>query len=75
MAHADLGAKTLVEEKQAEGIRWEAVRHPERGYWETLSLTRHPCRIADAAPQTSAPVDSTLQATLAALVSFAPRPQ
>jgi hypothetical protein len=38
---------------------------------ETLSLTLHPFRIADSAPQTSAQVASHLQAAVAAIGVFA----
>jgi hypothetical protein len=38
---------------------------------ETLSLTLHPFRLADAAPQTSSQVASHLQATVAAIEVFA----
>ena len=38
---------------------------------ETLSLTLHPFRMADAAPQTSAQVASHLQAAVAAIAVFA----
>jgi len=38
---------------------------------ETLSLTLHPFRIADSAPQTSAQVESALQAAVAAIEGFA----
>src|SRR5262249_10590890 len=70
LARAARAAKTLVEEKQAEVTRWEEVRHTYRSHLETLALTLHPCRIADAVPQTSAQVESTLQATVEALASF-----
>ena len=42
---------------------------------ETLSLTLHPFRIADSAPQTSAQVASHLQATVEAIEAFAQRHQ
>jgi hypothetical protein len=75
MDHTDLAAKTLVEERQAEVTRWEAVRHTYRGHLETLSLTLHPFRISDAAPQTSAQVESTLRATVDALEVFTQQQQ
>jgi hypothetical protein len=67
----DLAATTLVEARQAEVTRWETVRHTYRRYLETFSLTLHPFRLSDSAPQTSAQVASTLQATVEALASLA----
>lgn len=55
-------AQAAVEAKRAEGRRWEAVQRTYRQQWETLSLSRPPCGLADAAPQTSAQVESPLQA-------------
>jgi hypothetical protein len=63
----DRTAQALVEERQAEVRQWDEVRHTYRGHLETLSLALHPFRIADSAPQTSVQVESTLQATLAAI--------
>jgi hypothetical protein len=68
-------AQALVEGRQAEVRQWDEVRHLSRGHLEPLSLTLHPFRIADAAPQTSAQVESTLQATLAAIEACAQRHQ
>ena len=68
-------AQALVEGRQAEVRQWDEVRHTYRGHVETLSLTLHPFRIADAAPQTSAQVESTRQATLAAIEACAQRHQ
>jgi hypothetical protein len=68
-------AQALVEGRQAEVRQWDEVRHTYRGHLETLSLTLHPFRIADAAPQTSAQVESTLQATLEAIEACAQRHQ
>jgi len=65
----------LLEQRQAEVTRWDEVRHTYRGLLETLSLTLHPFRISDSAPQTSAQVQSTLQATLAALEACVQRHQ
>ena len=55
-------AKALVEARHAAVTRWEEAHHTSRGHWETLSLTRHPCSISHAAPQTSAQVASQLRA-------------
>jgi uncharacterized protein DUF6399/IclR-like helix-turn-helix domain-containing protein len=64
-------AQALVAMRQIEVARWEEAHHTYRGHLETLSLTLHPFRMADAAPQTSAQVESHLQATVAALEVFA----
>ena len=72
---ADSAAKALVEARQAEGTRWAEVHHTYRHHLETLSLTLHPCHIADAAPQTSAQVTSQLQATVEASEALAQRHQ
>ena len=55
--------------------RWEEAHHPARGHVEALSLTRPPCRTADAAPQTSVQVASHLRAAVEALEAFAQRHQ
>ena len=60
-------AKALVEVRQAEVTRWTEVHNTYRDHLETLSLTLHPFRIADSAPQTSAQVESHLQATVEAI--------
>ena len=65
----------LVEARQAEVTRWPEAHHTSRGHLETLSLTRHPFRIANSAPQTSAEVASQLQAAVAAIEAFAQRHQ
>jgi hypothetical protein len=62
-------AKVLVETRQAEVTRWEEAHNPSRGLLETLSLTLPPFRISDAAPQTSAQVESQLQAALEAIAA------
>ena len=54
----DSEAKALVEARQAEVTRWEEAHTTYRGHLETLSLTLHPFRISDSAPQTSAQVAS-----------------
>jgi hypothetical protein len=64
-----------MEVRQAELRQWEEVRHTYRSHVETLSLTLHPFRIADSAPQTSAQVVSTLQATLEAIEALTKRHQ
>jgi hypothetical protein len=51
--------------------RWEEAHHTYRRHLETLSLTLHPFRMADAAPQTSAQVASHLQTAVAAIEVFA----
>jgi Family of unknown function (DUF6399)/IclR helix-turn-helix domain len=70
-AHEAPEATALVATRQAEGTRWEEAPHPYRDHLETLSLTRHPFRIADSAPQTSPQVESHLQATVEAIEVFA----
>src|SRR2546422_11645763 len=59
---ADAAAKALGETRQAEVTRWEEGHNTSRDHVATLSLTLHPFRIADSAPQTSAQVESQLQA-------------
>src|SRR5712692_4969019 len=66
-------AKALVEARQAEVTRWEEAHTTYRGHLETLSLTLHPFRISDSAPQTSAQVASQLQAAVEAIEAFAQR--
>lgn len=51
-----------VEAKRAEVTRWEVIQHAYRQQLETLSLTLHPFRIDDSAPQTSTQVAASLQA-------------
>jgi hypothetical protein len=73
-SHADGAepeAKAQVEARQAEVRRWEVVQRTYRHHLETLSLTLHPFGIADSAPQTSAEVESHLQATVEAIAAFA----
>ena len=64
-------AQALVATRQTEVTRWEEAHHTYRCHLETLSLTLHPFRLADSAPQTSAQVESHLQAAVAALEVFA----
>jgi hypothetical protein len=71
-AQDDPAAAALVAARQAEVTRWEEAHHPYRRHLETLSLTLHPFRIADSAPQTSAPVDSHLQEAVEAIDVFVP---
>ena len=71
----DPEAKALVAARQAEVTRWEEAHHTYRHHLETLSLTLHPFRIADSAPQTSAQVASHLQAAVEAIEAFAQRHQ
>jgi hypothetical protein len=68
-------AKAQVEARQAEVPPWEAVQRAYRYHLETLSLSLHPFRIVDAAPQTSAPVERRLQAAVEALEALASRHQ
>ena len=51
--------------------RWEEAHHTYRRHLETLSLTLHPFRLADAAPQTTTQVASHLQTAVAAIEVFA----
>jgi hypothetical protein len=74
-AAATAEAQTLVDAKQAEVTRWEAAHNTYRGYLMTLSLTLHPFRLTDSAPQTSTQVESQLQTTVAAIEAFAQRSQ
>ena len=71
MDQSDPKAKVLVETRQAEVTRWEEAHNTYRGLLETLSLTLHPFRISDSAPQTSAQVESQLQAALEAIEALA----
>jgi hypothetical protein len=60
-------AQAEVEAKRTEMTRWEAVQRTSRHELETLSLTRHPFRIAASTPQTSAQVASQLTAAVEAI--------
>jgi len=71
----DAEAKALVEARQAEVTRWEEAHTTYRGHLETLSLTLHPFRISDSAPQTSAQVASQLQAAVEAIEAVVQRHQ
>jgi len=68
-------AKTEVEAKRAEVRRWEEGQRTYRHQLETLSLSLHPFSIADSAPQTSAQVESHLQAAVEAIEALAQRYQ
>ncbi len=68
-------AKTEVEAKRAEVRRWEEVQRTYRHQLEMLSLTLHPFRVSDSAPQTSAQVESHLQAAVEAIEALAQRHQ
>src|SRR5712692_3603176 len=71
----DPQANVVVEARHVEVTRWEEAHHTSRGLVETLSLTLHPFRLSDSAPQSTAQVDSQLQATVEAIEAFAPCPQ
>jgi len=68
-------AQGPVEARQAEGQRGEAVQSAYRHHLATLALTRPPFDIVDAAPQTSAQVESRLHAAVDALEALAGRQQ
>jgi uncharacterized protein DUF6399 len=68
-------AQVLVEARPDEGTRWEEAHPTSRGHLETLSLTLHPFSLSDAAPQTSAQVESQLKAAVEAIDAFAQRHQ
>jgi hypothetical protein len=68
-------AQAEVEAKRAEVTRWEEGQRTYRHQLATLSLTLHPFCIADSAPQTSAQVESHLQATVEAIAALAQRHQ
>jgi hypothetical protein len=59
------------EAQQAEVTRWEAIQHEYRQQLETLSLTLHPFRIDDSAPQTSTQVEARLHAQVEAIEALA----
>jgi hypothetical protein len=61
----------LVAARQAEVQRWAEAHHTYRHLLETLSLTLHPFRLADWAPQTSAQGEGHLQAAVEAIDVFA----
>lgn len=59
------------EAQQAEVTRWEVIQHEYRQQLETLSLTLHPFRIDDSAPQTSTQVEARLHAQVKAIEALA----
>jgi hypothetical protein len=65
----------LVEARQVEVTQWEEAYNTYRDLLETLSLTLHPFRISDSTPQTSAQVESQLQAMGEAIAALAQRHQ
>jgi hypothetical protein len=71
----DPKAKAVVEAKQVEVTQWEEAHNTYRDLLATLSLTLHPFRIADSAPQTSAQVESQLQAIGETIAALAQRHQ
>ena len=70
-AQPDPKATALVEARQVEVTQWEEAHQTYRGLLETLSLTLHPFRISDSAPQTSAQVESQLQTMGEAIAALA----
>lgn len=60
-----------VHAKRAAVQRWEEVQRRYRHHLETLSLTLHPFGLSDTAPQTSARVQSQLQAAVEAIEALA----
>jgi Family of unknown function (DUF6399)/IclR helix-turn-helix domain len=71
VAQDDPEAIAVVAARQTAVVRWEEAHNSYRDLLETLSLTLHPFRIADSAPQTSAQVASHLQATVTAIEGLA----
>jgi Family of unknown function (DUF6399)/IclR helix-turn-helix domain len=63
--------QALVAARHTAVTRWAEAHATYRRHLDTLSLTLHPFRIADSAPQTSAEVASHLQATVEAIDAFA----
>ncbi len=66
-----LDATALVDTRQAEVARWDEGHKTYRRLLETFSLTLPPFRISDSALQTTAQVESQLQATVEAIEAFA----
>ena len=64
-------AHGVVEARPSEVTRWEEAHTTSRGLLATLALTRHPFRLADSVPQSTAQVESQLQATVEAIEAFA----
>ena len=63
-------AQALVEVREAEMKRWQAVRNAYRNHLANLSLTVHPWRLLDSTRQTSQEVERQLQAEIAALATL-----
>jgi len=63
-------AQALVEVREAEVTRWQAVRNAYRTHLGNLSLTVHPWRLVDSTRQTSQEVERQLQAEIAALATL-----
>ena len=68
-------AQAAVEAARADVHRWDEVQRTYRHHLETFSLTLHPFGIADSTPQTSAQVQSQLQAEVVAIEGLAHRHQ
>ena len=64
-------ATCQVEATQAEVRRWEAAQSEYRQRLEILSLTLHPLRLDDSAPQTSTQVESRVYAQVEAIEALA----
>ena len=62
----------MVAVRQAEGTRGAAAHPRSRGPVERRSRPWPPCRLADATPQTAAPVESQRTATVEAIAACAP---
>jgi Family of unknown function (DUF6399)/IclR helix-turn-helix domain len=63
-------AQAMVEVREAEVTRWQAVRNAYRHHLANLSLTVHPWRLVDSTRQTSQEVERQLQAEIAALATL-----
>jgi Family of unknown function (DUF6399)/IclR helix-turn-helix domain len=64
-------ATRQVEVAHAEVKRWEGIQHEYRQRLETISLTLHPFRSEDSAPQTSQEVGNRVQAQVQAIAALA----
>jgi len=69
--HDGPAAQATVEASRAEVQRWEEVRSAYRHHLEALSLSLHPFGLLDSTPQTSAQVESRLQAAVQAIETLA----
>jgi hypothetical protein len=72
-APPSLEAKAHVEAKHAEVTPWEEIPRTSRHPLATLSLTRHPLRMADSVPQNSAQVERQRHVEVEALEAFVGR--